>query len=138
MSQRDLGRQLHDPGLRELADVGDRLTAAACRFGLGRACAFHCAELRVGDEPGELLADDRVVDAPVDLREREQLGDASSTVPVAAGGIGSRPRRRRAAEHAALRARRREPGVRAAGADARALEEQRRLRDRPAVALARR
>ena len=59
----EAGGQLHDPGLGELADAGDapgRRPAAASAL---PRWAFHCPSLRVGVEPGELLAEQGVVGA---------------------------------------------------------------------------
>ena len=133
MSMPRLGGQLGDHGLQELADVGHRRVAARRQLRLG-PLAVPPAELHEGVEPGEVLADVRVVVAAARPGQLHQVGQADHDV--------GRPASRSRAASPARRPRNPPfgPGYRPVGVGAaaqpRPLEEQRRLRDLPAVALA--
>ena len=104
---REYGRLLHDPRLRDLAEVRDGLAAALRGFRLG-ALRVPLAEFRVRVEPRELLADVRVGGAVAGLSECDEVGQSQHQVAArhwVGGCVAGAP-----AEHAALR-----PGYREAG-----------------------
>ena len=92
-------------------------------------------ELRVGVEARELLADVRVAGAArATARARRRSARLTIRLPPGTGSVAASPARRPSMPPFGPGYR--EAGVRAARADAGALEVERRLRDRPAVALA--
>ena len=134
MSSADLGRQLHDPGLRDLADARHRRAAPGLRLGLA-ALRVPLPDVDVGPQPGELLADLRIVGPAHPARERDELAERDDACcRRAARPCAASPASRPSAPPFG-------PGLGKPAWPPPApmpgpLEEERRLRDRPAVALA--
>src|SRR6185312_6819454 len=109
------------------------LTAALRRFRLAPQ-RVPTSDLQQSGELGDALAHVRLVAAAGGSRQVDELPQAdrldAARLFVARGIARGSP------QHRALRTGRGKTGVRAAGADARALEVERGLRDGPAVALA--
>ena len=107
--------------------------AAPFRLGLA-ALGVPQPGLAVRVEPGQLLADERVAVAPELLGQLDHVVIAEGELGVGWFVLGrvARP----ASLHAAAPARLGEPRMGTAGSDARTLEVQRGLRDRPTVAFA--